>query len=315
MSWVAAGTAAAVVVGGLIQSDSASSAAKKQEGASRGALDEQAREFNITNDLTQPYRASGNSALLKLNNMLGTGGSMPIDESNFNGKAYLQQNQDVARDPFYGANPYQHYIDHGKGEVSQGLRTLGFDAPTAANAPGAGGPDATGSLLRKFSIDDFWKDPVVQAGYTSGLDLGTKALKNAAPLTTGLDSGAALKELVKFGTDYTGNMAAGSQSRFVNDQGNVYNKLASMAGLGQTAVGQSATAGMNNANNSAAIMTAQGNAAGAARIAQGNAIAGSGNTIANWWQQQAMIDKLNGGRTGGTRPTTYGGYDYGPIGE
>jgi hypothetical protein len=31
---------------------------------------------------------------------------------------------------------------------------------------------------------------VTQLGYQSGLDLGTKALKNRAPLTTGLDSGA-----------------------------------------------------------------------------------------------------------------------------
>jgi hypothetical protein len=101
---------------------------------------------------------------------------------------------------------------------------------------------------------------VVQLGYQSGLDLGTKALKSMAPLTTGLDSGAALKELTQFGTDYTGRtMAAGSQARFVADQGNTFNRLAAMAGIGQAGVTTSANAGTNAANNTTNLITSQAN--------------------------------------------------------
>lgn len=179
-------------------------------------------------------------------------------------------------------------------------RSVGGGAITQLGtlASGTGSP-----LTRKFSISDFWNDPVVQAGYQSGLDLGTKALKNAAPLTTGLDSGAAMKELVKFGTDYTGQKANESYGRFTNDQGNVYNKLAGLAGIGQTAntnlaqVGAStsgdiARATMTGGTNMANLISGMGNARAASSIAGGNAVTGGLNSIANWWQQQNMLNQM-----------------------
>jgi hypothetical protein len=105
----------------------------------------------------------------------------------------------------------------------------------------------------------------VQLGYQKGLDLGTKALKNRAPLTTGLDSGAALKELTQFGTDYTG-MKAGDlrTARFVGDQGNQFNKLAALAGIGQTAATPAGDRRANTANNVSNLIAGQGNARGRA---------------------------------------------------
>lgn len=170
-------------------------------------------------------------------------------------------------------------------------RAAGATALTNLGA-GVGSDGTNGPLTRKFTMDDFWKDPVVQAGYQSGLDLGTKALRNAAPLTTGIDSGAAMKELTKFGTDYTGNMAAGSQARFVGDQGNQFNKEAALAGIGQTATNTVANAGTNAANNTSSMLTAQGNAGAAARIGGANAWSGALNNISNWWQSQALLDRL-----------------------
>jgi hypothetical protein len=176
---------------------------------------------------------------------------------------------------------------------------------TALTNLGAGvGPDGlSGALTRKFTLDDFWKDPVVQAGYQSGLDLGTKALRNAAPLTTGIDSGAAMKELTKFGTDYTGNMAAGSYGRFVGDQGNQFNKEAALAGIGQAATntgvsagtataGNIAQTGMTAGTNIANLMSGQGNAGAAARIGGANAWTGALNNISNWWQSQDLLNRL-----------------------
>lgn len=296
MPWAAAAAAAAAVGGAVISSDASSSAANKQQASTQKGIDEQSREFGVTQSQTAPYRSAGNSALATLSGLLGNSGTVPLTQDNFNGAAYLAANPDVAADAHYGSNPYQHYLDYGQGEISGGKRTLGFDMPTAASAAAPIG--APGDLTRKFGISDFWSDPVVQASYQSGLDLGTKALRNAAPLTTGLDSGAAMKELTKFGTDYTGNMAAGSQARFVGDQTNTFNKLAAVAGIGQTAVGQTTAAGTNTANNISQMITAQGNAGAASSLAKGNAYSGGINSIANWWQQQNMVNQMTNNGVG-----------------
>jgi len=170
------------------------------------------------------------------------------------------------------------------------------------------GSKPTGDLTRKFSIADFWNDPVTQAGYQSGLDLGQKSLYNMAPLTTGRDSGAALKELVKFGTDYTGQRAGDSYNRYVNDQGNQYNRLSGIAGLGQAANSQVNNAAMSTGNNISNLISGQGNAAAASQIAQGNAWGNGLSSISNWWNQNQMLNKVLGSRTpaGNSSGNNYG---------
>jgi hypothetical protein len=224
---------------------------------------------------------------------LGLGGNAEIPQDRFDVQGYLSQNPDVAADPYYGSHPYEHYLQHGKAEIFNGRRQLGFDPN--GNQPTAPGT-SPGELTRKFSLSDFWNDPVTQASYQSGLDLGKTALRNAAPLTTGLDSGAAAKELVKFGTDYTGQKAGESYNRFTNDQGNTFNKLSTLTGLGQTAVGQVNNAGMNSANNISGMLTSQGNANAASRIAGANAFGGALGSISNWWNQNQMLDRVLGSR-------------------
>lgn len=143
-----------------------------------------------------------------------------------------------------------------------------------------------GDLTRRFSVADFWADPVTSLGYQSGLDEGRLGLERLSPLTTGRDSGAALKELTRFGTDYTGRKAAESQGRFTSDQSNIFNRLAALAGLGQSSTTQGAALGQNAANNISGIMTGAGDVGAASRIAQANAWSGGLQNIANWWQNQ-----------------------------
>jgi hypothetical protein len=185
---------------------------------------------------------------------------------------------------------------------------------------GVGDDGTSGPLTRKFSVADFWNDPVVKLGYQSGLDLGTKALRNRAPLTTGLDSGAGLKELTQFGTDYTGMKAGDSYGRFVGDQGNQFGRLAALAGIGQTATNTGATVGANISGNIAGttmaggtnianLISAGGNAAAASRIAQGNAFGGGLNSVANWWQSQNMLNRMYPAGGSATPMFSYTGYD------
>jgi hypothetical protein len=270
----------AIVGGSVIGSLGAGSAAKTQANATTQGIGEQRREFDITRADTAPYRDAGTGALAQLQAALGMKGPDTV----YTGKSRQELSDIIASLKQQGAATKDPLFDR---EIA--------DATTALNSGQNAGPGAPnpGDLTRKFTVSDFWNDPVVQLGYQSGLDLGTKALKNAAPLTTGLDSGAALKELTQFGTDYTGRtMAAGSQARFVNDQGNVFNKLAALAGIGQTGVNTAAASGANTANNVSQMITGQGNAAGAAKIAGANAWGGGLNSIANFWNSQNMLNSL-----------------------
>ena len=179
---------------------------------------------------------------------------------------------------------YAPYLAAGTGAVDK-LSTL----------MGTGGdPNAPdyGSLNKKFSLADFWSDPVTMASYQSGLDIGTKALQNQAGARGSLNSGAQLKALTRFGTDYTGNQAAGSQARFVGDQTNTYNRLAGIAGTGQTAAGTVAQTGQAATTNTGNLLTAQGNARGAAAIATGNAYGNAFTNTANNYMQQQTLNQL-----------------------
>jgi len=137
---------------------------------------------------------------------------------------------------------------------------------------------------QKFTLADFWDDPVTKASYQSGLDLGQQGINNMAKARGSVNSGATLKALERFGTDYTGQQAAGSQARFVNDENNRYgrfntdqnnaysrftgdqnttfNRLSGLAGVGQNAVNSNNTAGSNYAGSVANLNTASGNTIG-----------------------------------------------------
>ena len=150
----------------------------------------------------------------------------------------------------------------------------------------------SGELNKKFTVADFMEDPVTKLSYQSGLDLGTQAIDRMAGAKGSRNSGATLKELTRFGTDYTGQKAGESYNRFYGDQDRMYNRLAGVSGTGQTATtnlgAQGAQAGTNIGN----IMTGLGNARGAAAIAQGNIYGGAVQNIGNWYNQQQMLDRI-----------------------
>lgn len=334
MTWGMVAVAGATLVGGVIASDSANSASNKQGTATKEGIAANDRSLALTRADQAPFREGGTAAMTSLRNMLGIGVADGGDwkaqlkqgyadvfkanpQMNPAALAALNSQIDAVDNPTAEGPGGVSVFDFAKrmgvpspGNVGDVLGLVGKSpahAPTTydnngnvINDGGApqGGEFGTSPLQRTFSVDDFWKDPVVQLGYQSGLDLGTKALKNAAPLTTGLDSGAAMKELTKFGEDYAGSKAADSQARFEGNKTNVFNRLAAMAGIGQTANSVTSSANMNAGNNNAALISAQGNASAASSIASGNAFAGGANNIASWWQQQNMLNQMKSGQTG-----------------
>lgn len=295
------GMGIAALGGAALQSDAARDAAGTQAAATDRAIGVTERQYNQTRKDQAPYRASGKSALQQLMSFMG----MPEDTQQSAADQYLRQNPDVAADGVYGSDPYQHWVDHGKAE--------GRAWPTPA--PASQAPDPNAPLARKFSVDDFWQDPVTQLGYQQGLDLGTKAMKNMAPLTFGADSGAAIKEATKFGQDYAGSKAGESYNRFEGDKSNVFNRLMAMIGGGQVANQVDASAGANTAGANAGLISAGGNAQAASQIAGSNAIGGALGNIANWWQQNATMDKLmKGVRGAGGNISSWAQQNYGTPG-
>lgn len=137
-----------------------------------------------------------------------------------------------------------------------------------------GMPEAT----RSFTMGDFQQDPA----YQFRLDEGMKALERSAAARGGLNSGATLKALTRFGQDYASQEYQNAYNRFTNDQDRRFNKYASLAGVGQVAsqnqaqfagqYGQTVGGnliGLGNANAAAHIGAANMNAQFLGGLAQG----------------------------------------------
>ena len=118
------------------------------------------------------------------------------------------------------------------------------------------------------------KDP----GYQFGMSEGTKAIDRSAAGKGGLYSGATLKALTRYGSDFAGTKL---------DQS--YNRLSNVAGLGQVATSSNTQAGVNAGNNISANQIGVGNALAGASLYNGanmsNAIGSVGRGVYNYGQK------------------------------
>lgn len=157
-------------------------------------------------------------------------------------------------------------------------------------------------LNRSFSMSDFQHDP----GYQFRMAEGTKAIERSAAARGGF-SGSTLKSLSKYGQGVASDEYNNAYNRFNNDRTNRFNKLSSMAGLGQTANQANLQSGMNYANNVNQNINAAGNAQAAGYIGQGNAVNGAiGQGMNTWMNYQYMnqnkpsVPTYGGNSAGGT---------------
>lgn len=119
---------------------------------------------------------------------------------------------------------------------------------------------------RDFKASDFQQDP----GYAFRMAEGQKAIERSAAAKGGLQSGGTLKALSRYGQDFASNEYNNAYNRFNADRDRRFNRLSSIAGIGQTANSQIASAGQNYANQAGANMMGAANAAGAAQMANAN---------------------------------------------
>jgi hypothetical protein len=137
--------------------------------------------------------------------------------------------------------------------------------------------------MQKGVVSDYM-DP----SYQFRLGEGMKALERNAAARGGLISGGALKAAQRYGQDYASQ-----------EFGNAYNRLAAMAGIGQTSsTNMGNAAGAFGANVGQNYMGAA-NARASGYVGGANAITGGLGQYMNYTQGQNLLAGLQGGGMGG----------------
>lgn len=163
----------------------------------------------------------------------------------------------------------QPYMDSGKAALS----TLNSDLP---------------NLTRGFSMADFQQDP----GYAFQLQQGNQAIERSAAARGGLNSGATMKSLASYDQGLANTDYEQAFNNYNTTNANTFNRLSTVAGLGQNAATTNAANGTSTAASIGSNLSAAGNAQAAGSIAQGNNITSLVGTGMNTWLGNQMINRL-----------------------
>lgn len=333
MTWVAAAVIGSAAIGAYAsseaskaQADAAGDAASASGKAARDQAAVQKQIYDQQRADQAPWRGTGEASLNQLAMLMGitptdgSGGGMgggfnrydPTEllGSNLEANEYLYNNDPQYRalyDSMAKSIPYvtsaadrwDKYGAEWQKKFQAGLDLNALNERMAAlyEQERATRPNADptqnplfGSLARNFSMQDFEADP----GYAFRQQQGQQAIERSAAARGGLLSGAAMKGIERFGQGLASEEYGNAYNRFQSNQNNQFNRLASLAGVGQTANNALAQAGsqfanamsgisQNNAANQGNAMLAAGNARASGYAGIGNALSGA---VANWPQQQ-----------------------------
>jgi hypothetical protein len=263
------------LLGGLASSSAASDAQDAQIEGVNAANRLSDRQFQQQRADQAPFLRSGTAANDMLAHLLGI------------------QTQDTA-------NPFNS--DEANSEVTRLMSLNGGDRNAAINQVAAGWgltPNQTGaqtagfgSLLKSFTADDLGNDPIYKLTGDAALRTGTQQLNRLAAANGSLNSGAQAKALARFGADTQAQYAGDAYNRFNTNQGNQFNRLASLSGAGQTAAGTVGAAGQANALTQGNNLISAGNARGAASIGAGNSLTSALNNGLNYYNTNSLINRL-----------------------
>lgn len=151
----------------------------------------------------------------------------------------------------------------------------------------------TGTLAGRYSLKDFYEDP----GYAFRLKEGEKAINRNAAARGDFFSGRTGKALTRYGQDYASN-----------EFGNLFNRYANIAGIGQTTAAQTGQFGQNTAANLGNVWTTTaanvGNAYQNAANARASGYGGIANAATTGMQNYLFYDMM---KNPGRYPGLYGG--------
>lgn len=121
-------------------------------------------------------------------------------------------------------------------------------------------------------------------GYQFAIEQGTGAARQN--VNVGGGGSNVDRAAQKFATDYTLSTA---MPQVIAQRQNIYNTLAGIAGIGQTAQGQTTTLGQNTAANMGQLAVGGANAAAAGTVGAANAWSGSLGNIGNMATMYALL--------------------------
>lgn len=173
-----------------------------------------------------------------------------------------------------------------------------FDTLNAQQAPyraaGQVGLTQIQNMLPYFTNQPTAADIQAMPGYQFGLNQGLGSVSQAANVSSPGSNVDLARQ--KFSTDY---LTQQMLPLYMNQQSNIYNRLASLAGLGQAATSASGQLGQAAGSNLAQLAVGGANAIAGGQVGAANAMASGLSNIGN----SAMLYSLMRPQGGGVTPT------------
>jgi len=160
-------------------------------------------------------------------------------------------------------------------------------------------------LTKQFGQEDFQAG--IDPSYNFRLAQGNLATTNLANQAGGLIVGNALQGLTNYGQGAASTEFQNAFNRFQTQRGNIYNTLAGIAGIGQTAQKQTSELAQNVGGNIGQATIGIGNAMAGGQIGAANALSGGFQGAGNAYMLSNMLGSKGGAPTNyGITPTNYG---------
>lgn len=144
------------------------------------------------------------------------------------------------------------------------------------------------SNYKPFDYNAMTADP----GYGFRLSEGQKALDRQAAARGGLISGSALRAATRYGQEMGSQEYTNAFNRYQTERNAQLNPLQSLAGMGQTTVGNLGSMGAANAATMGNYATSGAAVGAAGRMGQTQALTGGVGTYLNYRQGNALVDAL-----------------------
>jgi hypothetical protein len=168
------------------------------------------------------------------------------------------------------------YMDAGTPALSRLGDLLGTSGNTGASG--------YGSLTQPFTMQDYLNNQDPSYQFTQ--QQGQQALMNSAGAQNGVLSGSAMKDLLNYSQGLAGQQYQAAYNRWTTNQGNTFQRLAQVAGLGESAAAGAGNMGVQSGANMANTITGAGNAAASGIVGASNAFSSGANNLAGYYYLQ-----------------------------
>jgi hypothetical protein len=160
-------------------------------------------------------------------------------------------------------------------------------------------------LTKQFGQEDFQAS--IDPSYNFRLQQGNLATTNLANQSGGLIGGNALQGLTNYGQGAASQEYNNAFNRFQTQRTGIYNTLAGIAGIGQTAQGQVSNLAQNTAGNIGQATIGIGNAMAGGQVGAANALSGGIQGAGSAFMLPSLLGSRGAPATNyGVAPTNYG---------